>query len=419
MSTFYFTVIDIFIKNKALIIIVAALLPFAVNTPFFPNDGFFRIHGLDLNVLAIKNSKILINYILILAGSFALLNKKTEEFLIYSLLLVIFYSTTIISIIPTVGTLLLIMAIKSKKFKIPQRELIKYFSIYLFVLFSLALFVFLNKDRQAETVTDNFQFVTVSFKSAVIVFFEYYVKYFLSYSLAILICCYTLYVIYRKKLLKENTGYIFVIIFVLLASFNAILFSSVFHGVNMNYPQSISNILVCCFTTLLIISYYTLHTKLNFKLNWFFYVFVFGIATCNIYKRITHNVSYPHKYSEEFKNIVLESFKNVKKPKYISISKGDNEYKVCGTTPIQQGLDFANSCYVYNRTNAFLAQVDNISVGIDFTYDLNFINRIDDFKERIKAEKITHIFTSKDILLNIPHKKLIVDSITKQRVYIL
>ena len=416
LSTFYFTIIDKFKKNKIHILIIAILLPIAVNTPFLPINGFFSNHGLHLNILSIYNSKILINYILVLAISFALLNRNIKEFLIYSLLLTIFYSTTLISIVPAVGLLLIILMIKRRYFKTHKIEITKYIYVYLLFLLTLALFVSLNMLKQTDT--NSFQFIA-TFKTAIIVFIEYYIKYFLAYSFSILICAYTLYVIYRKKQLKENLGYILALLFFTLIAFNAILFSSVFHGVNMNYPQSISNILVCCFTSLSIISFYILYTKLMFKPNWVFYIVVIAIATCNIYQCIDHSTFYPYKYSHEFKNNVLESFKQVKSPKYISISKGDNERKACGTNSSHQGLDFVNSCYVYNRTNAFLSQVDNISAGIDFTYDLSFINQIDEFKERIEAEKITHIFTSKDILLNIPHKKLIVDSITKQKVYIL
>ena len=225
---------------------------------------------------------------------------------------------------------------------------------------------------------------------------------------------------YRKKQLKENIGYIFVIIFILLISFNAILFSSIFHGLNMNYPQSISNILVCCFTSLLIISHYTLNTKLNFNPNWVFYVAVTAIAICNIYQCLHHTLSYPYQYSKKFKKTVISSFKNLETPKYISISNGDNEMKFCQKDGAKaQEIDFTDNCYVFNRTNAFLVQVDNISVGLDITYDLKLINQMDEFKEKLSIEKITHIFTSKDVFLNIPHKKLIVDSNTKQNVYIL
>ena len=406
LSTFYFILIDRFKRYKNQILIFIILLPITVNIPFFLDKGAFNIHGLHLNILSIKDSKILINYILILAGSFALLEKNIREFLIYFLLLVIFYSTTIVSIIPAVGLILLIITINRKYLKTTKRKLYKYFYIYFFFILSIVLLVFLITDRKAGP--DSFQFVIASSKTAFIVFIEYCIKYSLAYIFVILSCGYTLFAIYRKKLLQENVSYIFVLMFVILIAFCGILFASVFHGANTDYAQSISNILVCCFTTLLIISYYTLHTKLNFKLNWFFYVFVFGIAICNVYQSIDHKISYPHKYSNEFKKNVLMSFKKIKSPKYISISKGDNERKVC-----------KEGCYITNRTNGFLAQVDNISVGIDFTYDLNFINQIDSFYQRVKAEKITHIFTSKDILINIPHKKLIVDSITKQKVYCL
>lgn len=84
-----------------------------------------------------------------------------------------------------------------------------------------------------------------------------------------------------------------------------------------------------------------------------------------------------------------------------------------------QEIDFTNKCYVFNRTNAFLSKVPNTSVGIDIPYNINLVNQMNDFKERLSTEKITHVFTSKDVFLNIPHKKLIVDSITKQKVYIL
>jgi hypothetical protein len=297
------------------------------------------------------------------------------------------------------------MKVNRKHLKTTKRKLNKHFYMYFLFLFTLALLFFLITDKKAGP--HSLQFVTASSKTAVIVFIEYCIKYSLAYIFVIFICGYTLYVIYRKKLLQENISYIFVLMFVIFIAFSAILFASFFHGANTDYAQSISNILVCCFTSLSIISFYTLK-KLNFKLKWYFYFLVVGIAICNIYQSIDHRISYPHKYSNEFKINVLTSLKEVKSPKYISISKGDNERKVC-----------KEGCYITNRTNAFLAQVDNISTGIDFTYDLNFINRMDEFKERIKAEKITHVFTSKDILLNIPHKKLIVDSITKQRVYCL
>lgn len=417
LSVFYFTLIDRFKKSKIQLLIMAIILPIAVNTPFFPKEGFFSIYGLHLNIFSIDNSKILINYILILTCSFALLDKKINEFLFYSLLTVIFYSTTIISIIPTVGILLLLVMIKRKYFETQKVEIKKYFYVFVFFILTLALFLLLNKFKHKDT--DSLQFVQASFKTAAIVFIGYYIKYCLAYSLAILICAYTIYVIYRKKLFQENIGYIFALIFFMLIAFNAILFASIFHGANMNYPQSISNIQVCCFTSLTIISFCTLTTKLKFKLNWFLYTFIIGIATYGIYQSINHSKSYPHKYSKEFKNSVLESFKNDKSPKYISISKGDNEMKFCTKYSKPQELDFSNICYIYNRTNGFLVEVDNISVGADITFDSNFINHVDEFQQKIKAEDITHIFVSKDILLNIPHKKLMVDCITKQKVYVL
>ena len=143
------------------------------------------------------------------------------------------------------------------------------------------------------------------------------------------------------------------------------------------------------------------------------------MASFGVFQSVNHNINYPYKYSKEFKNSVLESFKNVKSPKYISISKNDNEMKFCEKGSKSRDLDFSNTCYVFNRTNAFLSQIDDISTGIDITFDSNFIYQIDEFKQKIKAEKVTHIFTSKNIFLDITHKELIVDSITRQRVYIL
>ena len=419
LSTFFLTIIDKFNKNKIHVLIAAVLLPLVVNNPLLTNSGFFSNYGLLLNILSITNSKILINYILILAIAFALLNRKIKEFLIFSFFLMIFYSTTIISVIPSTGAILLILLTKRKFFKISKSELKSFLIIYSFFFTALVLFLFLSAEKNIVANNDS-RWVTASFKTASIVFIEYMIKYSISYIFSIIICFYTIYIAYSKKLLQVNIGYILVIIYFVLIAISSILFSSILHGTNVDFPQSISNVLVCCFTALSVISFYTLTIKLNYNPTKLFYVVVIGLTTINIYKCIDHSSYYPYKYSNKFTSNVLESFKQKKAPKYISVSKGDNETNNCSSEgSIPKETDFSKRCYIFNRTNAFLCLADNISLGIDIKYDKILINKIDEFKESLKVEKITHVFTSKDVFLNIPHKKLIVDSITKQKVYIL
>ena len=153
------------------------------------------------------------------------------------------YNTLIISLISSVVVFLIIISLnKQKVFKRNQiKKSILIVGAYLLIWGFLSN-ILVNQDSSILNEIN-----LPSLKTTVIVFIEYFIKYLVSYAIPFFLSIYTLYILYKRNYYDDATlmKYILILIFLLMTT--SILFSSIFHGINMDFPQSISNIVVCSF----------------------------------------------------------------------------------------------------------------------------------------------------------------------------
>jgi hypothetical protein len=405
-SIFFIGLIDLFkfqvIKNK-LLLILFVLIPFSINLPFMEDYNFFNNYGLNLNISIITNYKILINYILILLFIYCIEYKKSIEGTLVLLICSAIYSTTLISILPTLSTLIFLGIIFRKKLNINIYELKKQVILLLSFIVILLSILYFNTSSQINEIKNEYTFNLPEFKTQIIVFIEYFIKYSLNYLPVIIILLFTIILLKKQN---KNTQlkklYLLSIIVTLILLFS-ITFSSIFHGVDLNYPQSISNIMVCCFTALMIYSVFII-VKLNFnhKNKILIVIFALGLLNFKLSLNKNYNMNYDINYSSDYKKNVIKTINRYKNSKYITISKSfDSNRKF--------------DDFKFNQMDAFSTNCENISMGYDLS---NVLYRKDKdlFLENfIKEYSVTHLFISKNVSINLETKSILTDENTEER----
>ena len=404
-SIFFIGLIDLFkfqiIKNKSLLLLFV-LIPFSINLPFMEDYNFFNNYGLNLNISVITNNKILINYILILLFVYCIELKKSTEGTLVLLVCSAIYSTTLISILPTLSTLIILAIILRKKFNLNTNELKKQVILLLSFIVLLISILYLNTSKQINEIKNEHAFNLPELKTQIIVFIEYFIKYSLNYLPVFIILFFTIILLKKQnKNTQLNKLYLFSVTVTLILLFS-ITFSSIFHGIDLNYPQSISNIIVCCFTALMIYSVFII-VKLNFKHKNKILIVIFALGFLNFRQSMNknYNLNYDINYSSEYKKNVIKIINGHKKSKYITISKSfDSNRKF--------------DDYKFNQMDAFLTNCNKISHGYDLS---NIYNQKDSLYSFIASQKITHMFISSNI--ETKYKIKLIDSNTGEKFIII
>lgn len=385
------------------------IVPFSIKTPFIKYEGFLNVLGLKQNFSSVIDLKLFIVYIMVFVSGFMYINKRYISALIFLGTLSLIYVTTFISILPSVLIFLLTAKFLNNK---PNQTFKTAVYIYLMLCFLHLFLLYINNPSNLGFYEKQQIEIVSSIKTILVVFAETITKYTIVYAPSLIV------IVYSFLKLKGRPHFRQIVLFFLTMLLTAIFVSSIFHGSSVEFGQSLYNIAPPIFITLLIFSIYFLFKDKHFsKASTYFILFVFSInGLFGIQSNFEFPDTYGKKYSIDYKKKVLNTLSNTLNPKYITIANSDLDiYKQPHRSDnyiIKDTATYLNK-YFSNRMDAFLSNLDNVSLGHDLHYlrKNNSKSRIA-LKKHIQENQINYVFIEKGLKVDINYFLIAKDSLS-------